>query len=474
MRFSLITLFVPSIALGLSACGDDEPTDSDIVDDTDDSGETDTNVALVYPDNVDCGPDVNPCVITGAFGTYKDGTGADTTKFTLTADKQWLLDGPVQVGSQDGTECFDLTVEPGTTVFGATGKRSFLVVHRCSKLFAVGTATDPIIFTSAKNDGERNPGDWGGIILNGRGLNNLCADPNDCNVDSEGGEEAGQYGGNSNTDNSGELKYVRVEFGGDQVTDEDQLNGIAFQAVGSGTKVEYIQVHRNKDDGIEFFGGAAQVKYAVITGATDDSIDWTGGWTGKLQHAVVHQATDAADRGVEADNNEANNAATPRSKPIMSHVTLIGAGTVGSDGMTLRRGTAGNFYSVLVVGFAGECVDVDDSDTYANAFKNGALTGELTMSNSIVGNCKADFKNDDGAAWKVSDWYSTLNSGNRTTAAAADVVENPSYASPNWKSKGAALSGGAAPSDSWFDKGAHVGGVAATDWTAGWTTKAAN
>jgi len=461
MRLSLSTLLVPALALGLAAC-DDGGTD-----DTDTGSDTDTTD---LPDNVSCTDGLNDgsvCTVTGTF----------TEDFTFTSNVQWVLEGAVFVGD-DADACPTLTVDAGTTVYGATGQRSFLAISRCARIDAEGTADEPIVFTSGAT--SRNPGDWGGIILNGKGLNNLCSDPTDCNIASEG--EAGFYGGNDNADNTGTLKYVAVTHAGDQVTDEDQLNGIAFQAIGSGTTVEYIQVHRNRDDGVEFFGGAVDVKYAVLTGIHDDSIDWTNGWVGRLQHGVVHQWDDAADRGIEADNNGDDNAATPRSAPVISHVTFIGSKDApeGDDGLKLRRGTAFNGHSLLVVGFGGDCIDVDDRETYENALDGASLSGELTIENSIVADCDGglfdvddpdDFDPEWTPTWTVEDWFLNLNSGNTgdDSGSATDYVEDISTTSPNWASKGDATSGGAAPSDSWFDRGSHIGGVApGSDWTTGW------
>jgi len=123
----------------------------------------------------------------------------------------------------------------------------------------------------------------------------------------ESGEgSSGLFGGNSETDNSGNLLYTRVSFAGNLINDEDELNGIAFQGVGNGTVVDFIQVHNNADDGVEFFGGTVNVKHVVLTGNGDDSMDWTDGWTGKAQYVLIDQADDAGDRAIEGDNRSSN------------------------------------------------------------------------------------------------------------------------------------------------------------------------
>ncbi|MFK7931532.1 MAG: hypothetical protein AB8H79_25355 [Myxococcota bacterium] len=446
MSFRLTALMIPALAFGFSACDDDDGTDVDTgIDD------------LALPSGVTCAGEV--CTLAGTL----------SEDFTLDAATTWLVSGAFFVGDDDGA-CPTLTIEAGTSVYGLTGQRSFIAVQRCASIEANGTKDAPILLTS---DGvSRDVGDWGGLVINGKGKNNLCTDPNDCNIEGEG--NSGFYGGNDDADSSGTLNYVVVTHAGDNVTAEDQLNGIAFQAVGSGTEVDYIQVHRNQDDGIEFFGGAVNVKHVVLTGIHDDSIDWTGGWRGKLQHAVVHQWDDGGDRGIEADNNSDAMNATPRSKPIISHVTLIGSKNApeASDGMKLRVGTGVNMHSMLVVNFADDCIDVDDAATFSNGLNtDGSLNGEFQIWNSLIADCKNEFGGQkEGEPLATEDWYSTLSVGNEIgTGSATDYVGSIDLSSPDWASKGDATSGGGAPSESWFDAGAHRGGVApGSDWTAGW------
>jgi hypothetical protein len=173
-----------------------------------------------------------------------------------------------------------------------------LVVRRSSQIIARGTAALPIIFSSSKLDGERARGDWGGLIINGRSTINSCAGGTGvCEAFGEGG--TGFYGGDDEADNSGVLEYVRVEFAGTLISPDNELNGIAFQGVGSGTTVDHIQVHMNADDGVEFFGGTVNVKHVLVTGVGDDSMDWTDGWRGRAQHIVLQQYDDGGDQGID-------------------------------------------------------------------------------------------------------------------------------------------------------------------------------
>ena len=204
----------------------------------------------------------------------------------------------------------DLTIQAGVTVFGAN-PTDFLVVNRGSQIIATGTQAAPIIFTSDEDLLGSNVGDergqWGGLILNGRAPINSCADPTmpaSCETSGEGG--TGSYGGDLVTDNSGILNYVRVQHAGFEITTDNELNGIAFQGVGNGTNVDYIQVHANDDDGIEFFGGTVDANHVVITGVDDDAIDWVSGWNGTIQYALI-VGSGVGDNGFEGDSNSSNN-----------------------------------------------------------------------------------------------------------------------------------------------------------------------
>src|SRR5688500_8463805 len=241
-----------------------------------------------------------------------------------------------------------LNIAAGTRVIGEAGSVGTLIVRRGGRLNAIGTRTAPIVFTSDQPVGSRSRGDWGGIILNGSAPLNI-----------EGGEGVGEadtgiYGGNNPNDNSGTMRYVRVEFAGVEFSPDNELNGIAFQGVGRGGTYEFIQVHMNRDDALEWFGGTADIKYAVASNAADDSFDWTFGWSGRAQFIAVHQRGDDGDNGIEADNNEFNNGLTPRSNPQIYNITICGdPGGLASEvqrGSNLRRGTAFTIRNFLMTG----------------------------------------------------------------------------------------------------------------------------
>lgn len=299
--------------------------------------------------------------------------GTYTSDLTLTNENDYLLVGGVFIGHDNGKggaemvlTSAQLTIQPGTYIYALNpskdpvnpgpNRKDFLVISRGSTIIAEGTADQPIVFTSYSSAPKR--GDWGGLFINGMAPTNTCADLNNCATAGEAG--TGYYGGNVPADNSGIVRYVRLEYSGDKINSEKEFNGITFNGTGSGTLVEYVQVYKTGDDGIEFFGGNVNVRYLVIVGAGDDSIDWTYGYTGMIQYGAVIQADDEADRGIEADNNSENTELEPRSNPTLSNITIVGS-QVGTEGVYFRVGTSVHLANSIVTGFSKDCVKVKDA-----------------------------------------------------------------------------------------------------------------
>ncbi|RIJ29122.1 beta strand repeat-containing protein [Henriciella algicola] len=319
-----------------------------------------------------------------------------TSNLTLSNGDQLIyeLDGVVAVGVDLGPDpaspvpggvSATLTIEPGVTVVGADAD-AYLIVRRGSRLVTNGTANAPVVFT-AKSAIE-NPstiesstkGIWGGIVINGRAPINACIDAGatggtvSCEKSGEGA--SGLFGGATSTDDSGRLRYTRVQYAGTRLTNEDELNGIAFQGVGSGTEVSYVQVANNLDDGIEWFGGTVSADHVVVTGVGDDSLDWTDGWTGSLQYAIAYPGVSpdmsGDPRGIEADNRDGDNDKTPISAPNLSNFTLINSGdSATQQGVLLRRGTRGVIANGIIADWSVG-LDVDSDQTYTN-FGDGTL-----------------------------------------------------------------------------------------------------
>lgn len=310
---------------------------------------------------------------------------------TLTNDATWIITGRTAVGEDkggsDSTQTATLYIQQGTSVVGETGN-DFIVVRRSSQIKAVGTATSPINFTSIQDvSGQETAiGQWGGMVLLGNAPANSCGDQigeatadelANCGVSAEGA--AGNFGGNMPEDSSGELKYIVVKHAGKALGNGDELNGISFAGVGSGTKVSHIQIHENLDDGIEFFGGTVNVDHVVLTSIGDDSLDWSFGWTGTASHVYIQQSAADGDNAIEADNSEFDATASPQTNPNIDHVTIVGAN--GTNGVRLRAGTQGALSNILITGPATyeKCLRVNGNEAVAHA-----NNGDLTISNSVM------------------------------------------------------------------------------------------
>jgi hypothetical protein len=392
-------------------------------------------------------------------------SGRISSDVTFTSDHIYVLRGAVFV-----TAGATLHIQPGTLVAGEAGSVGTLIVERGGRLNAIGTREAPIVFTSDQAPGTRARGDWGGIILNGRAPLNIPGG------EGEGEGDTGIYGGDDPDDSSGSMRYVRVEFAGTEFSPDNELNGIAFQGVGRGGSYEYIQVHMNKDDGIEMFGGSVDLKRVVLTNISDDSIDWTFGWNGRLQFAVVSQRGDDADTGIEADNNEFNNELLPRSNPTLYNLTMCGdpdfdEGPESTRGFLLRRGTAGTIRNFIVMGFKTLGMDVN-----GNSSLNQGTIGALVVSHGVF------FLNGPNRNTHFSpNAQALINTGRFSNIV---VGQDPGigncfdHEAPDWRPRSiATLAGGQLapaipPSDGFFEVTTFIGALShdpEEDWTVGWT-----
>lgn len=380
---------------------------------------------------------------------------------TLTSDHYYVLRGAVFV-EEGGV----LNIEAGTTIAGELATLGTLIVSRGGRLNALGTAARPIVMTSDQPIGNRNRGDWGGLIINGRAPLNV---PGGVAI---GEGDTGEYGGSDPDDSSGVLRYVRVEFAGIEFSPDNELNGIAFQGVGRGTQVDYVQVKMNRDDGVEFFGGTVDIKHVVLNGIRDDSLDWTFGWTGRVQFLVAQQRGDDADMGIEADNNDINNNLEPRSNPTIYNMTLVGDptttfGTESNVGMVLRRGTATTIRNTVVVGFKSWGIDINGSASAAQA-----QAGALSVRHSIFfgnGSVRA------GAQYSPA----SVAFMNDPTVRIADpgLVDPFNLTTPNFRPAAGTLASGqlapaTPPNDGFFEVTTFIGAFSPDpeqDWTRGWT-----
>lgn len=302
-----------------------------------------------------------------------------------------------------------LTIEKGTTITAdAAESVAYILVEQGAKLIADGTADAPIIMTSS--DPKR--GSWGGLILCGK-------------APIGGGTRTAEvgnvtYGGTDAADNSGILRYIRVEYTGNAINSEKEHNGITFNGVGNGTVVSHCQAYYGNDDGFEWFGGTVNCNNLVSIGCKDDCFDWTYGFTGTLSFLYAKQAADEGDRGIEADNDSKANDNAPFSNPTLSNVTLIGRGaSFGTDGMKLREGTKGNISNVLIEGFK-ESVDLEHNQTFDNAASGGLKVSNVKTTGDEKALKYSAMKKPDNAG---SSW-ATDSTTNATKLAAAQASGN--------------------------------------------------
>lgn len=392
--------------------------------------------------------------------------GTITGKKKLKKNINYLLRGGVFITKK-------LIIKPGTTIFGLPG--SFLVINQGATIDAQGTIDEPIVFTSAAPAGTRRRGDWGGLILNGRAAINVPGGT------AQGEGSTGAYGGGATPnagDNSGILRFVRVEYGGFAISPDNELNCVAFQGVGNGTTVEFVQAAFGGDDGFEWFGGTCNAKNLVVTAAIDDSLDWTFGWSGKVQFAVVQQRSEGTtDTGIEADNNENDFTFLPRSHPKIMNLTLVGdprttgpqAGTGSTRGIVLRRGTAAELRNVLVTGFKNVGIEIRDAATFDQITANAlTLRGMIFFGNGVG---LATATNFGGAtAASIAQVGVKISEGDPLLADPFDLV-SPDFR-PQAGSPALDAANFEAPfaGDTFFVVANFVGAFNANDdWTLGWT-----
>jgi hypothetical protein len=307
--------------------------------------------------------------------------GDITADRTLDASKSWLLKGLVSVKAGA-----TLTIQPGTTIKGDNASKAILLIESGAKINAQGSADAPIVFTSQAKEGEKKPGQWGGLIVLGKAPVNIKdSNGNPITGNVEGilktpGQGAGTtYGGTDENDNSGVLSYVRIEYSGVVIATDNEVNGITFAGVGRGTKVDHVQVRQTLDDCFEFFGGTVDAKYLACQRNQDDGFDFDLGYRGRLQFLVLQQdpVHEGDDNGIESDNDDKASANAPLTGPTMYNATLCGKNkSVGGQqfGLLLRKNTRGTYKNLVVSGFQA-ALDLRD---------NIGGAGELSITNSLV------------------------------------------------------------------------------------------
>ena len=339
--------------------------------------------------------------------TIIDVQGVIEGNVTWTKDKIYRLKGYVRVGEEavSGTitKKGQLTIQAGTIIIGDKATKGTLIVQRESKLIAEGTAAEPIIFTSAEGIGSRSPGDWGGVVICGKAPNNLTGV-----AELEGGYK-GFHGGTVADDNSGSLKYVRIEYAGIPLNPNQEINSLTMGSVGSGTKIEYIMASFGLDDSFEWFGGTVNCKYLVAYKGTDDDFDMDNGYSGTIQFGLGYRDGNLADvsgsNGFEIDNDAAGSNLAPFTSATLANFSIIGAKGKSSDyldanfqnGAQLRRNAKVKIYNTFITGYpAGLYID-----SQRGAAKTNAANGELIVKNVVIA----------GTTGWGSTGFTSLNSG---------------------------------------------------------------
>ncbi len=276
-------------------------------------------------------------------------TGEITEDSLLTCDKIYRLTFTTFVNAGA-----TLTVERGTTLVGDHDTHGTLVVRPGGRLVADGSPDAPIVFTSERPVAERRAGDWGGVLLLGNAPTNLRdAEGKPSRGHAEGIVRSNEYGGDDPDDDSGVLRYVRIEYSGISIAPNNEINGLTLAGVGRKTVIDHVQIRNTTDDCFEFFGGTVNAKHLICYANGDDGFDWDYGYTGKLQFLLLVQRSSAerGQNGFEGDNDPDGTSHAPLSAPTIFNATLCGAANPDSVGVLLRTGSHGTVRNTLVTGF---------------------------------------------------------------------------------------------------------------------------
>ena len=362
----------------------------------------------------------------------------------ITVDTRWTAGNTYYLKSQIYVKNnATLTIDPGVVVRGdATAVGAGLFITKGAKLIAEGTATSPIVFTSDKAVGARAKGDWGGVVLLGKGAYNINGGVN--NIEGIAISADTQFGGGltpDNADNSGSMKYVRIEFAGYIYAANQEINGLTFGAVGSGTTIDYVQVSHSNDDSFEWFGGAVNCKHLVAFRGLDDDFDTDNGYSGKVQFCLAVRDPNIADapavstsEGFESDNNATGDGATPFTTAVFSNCTMIGpsyrttlpnGGTMPTGAYKraarLRKNTKLSIHNSIFMDYL-EGLHIDSSGSALNgAAELNALNGELQFKNNILAGITTTAKivqvstTNNNASFNIANWFNASGNTGLTT-----------------------------------------------------------
>ncbi len=384
-----------------------------------------------------------------------------------------------------------ITIPAGTVIKGDFETKGTLIIKRGAQIFASGTADCPIVFTSEKPSGQRNAGDWGGIIILGRAAINTATGVDSAEIEGFGAGLGPVYGGQPvvNNDNSGVFRYVRLEFPGVNLTgvSGNEINGLTMGGVGSGTTIEYVQVSYSGDDSFEWFGGRVNPKYLIAYKGLDDDWDCDNGFQGKIQYGLSVRDKDIADvsssNGFEIDNNvnSPSNTNNPRTRPFFSNMTVVGpfetTGTVVNPlfqrGGHLRRNMQACIYNSIIMGwrvgirFDGSGV-INDANGGTVQLRTNIFSGNVTLADQTGGTITPDpvtFINNFNTSYAANTSVQLTNPFNIYPDPSGNNITNwiPAGGSP-------ALSGADFTNAnlSGFENVSYRGAFGTNNWTSNW------
>jgi hypothetical protein len=416
----------------------------------------------------------------------------------ITADQHWTKNKTYRLrGYVYVTNGATITIDPGTKIVSSRDSAGVLVIYRTAKIMAQGTVSEPIVFTTAESDPK--PGDLGGVIIVGQARGNT----NHSVIEGGVATQFSVFGGTNDADNSGVLKYVRIEYAGKSVNPGDEVNGLSLYGVGSGTSIDYVQVVKGQDDAFEFFGGTVSCKHLIAYNCADDDFDMDDGFSGNIQFAISVKdpafTDDKLNSGDLSNNFEVDNVnpsngflytKAPITFPVLSNFTAVGPNNAPDTkadfgyGMRWRRGAKFILANSIVMGGQKAGLDIDD-DTTASYYKAGvskfynSLLHALTNPYRVVLAKNSTFPFDAAGLETM-----TIANGSKSYTSADDIqLADPfKNSKPDLKPKaGSPALTTTAKFDldklnvAFFDKVSYLGALdGVTDWTAGWTVWGVN
>jgi hypothetical protein len=420
--------------------------------------------------------------------------GRITANRTLTANNTYKLRGLVYV-----TNGAILTIEPGTKIVGEAGKNGGLIITRSSKIIADGTADKPIIFTSEAANPKR--GDWAGVVLLGNAPTNANFNSVQGIGEIDGGvnnsDGLGLYGTPANqaqnpADNSGILRYVRIEYAGYAFLPDKEINGLTFGGVGSNTVVDNVQVSYANDDSFEWFGGTVRCTHLISFRTLDDDFDTDNGYAGKVQFGISLRDSAVGDisysEAFESDNDAAGSTTAPQTSAVFSNMTVCGPKVTSTNGFNtyftwgaqIRRNSTMSIFNSIIMGYPnGLFIDAQKGTPTDNNIPNS-----LFVQNTIIAGCPQPvlYGPSTTAATgantaSITTWFNTAAYGNSILANNTDVALTApfNYAAPDFNPSSASSPAASGASFthtklSGLTSTTYKGACAVGDtWWKGWT-----